>query len=392
MVPATALGVGVTLLLQGPAPDPTSPISLTAAVGAAAPGTTQAATSIGAAASAGARVVAVGDIASASGLDDAVADRVAQLDPDALLLIGDIAYPDGAPRDFSAYFDPDWSRFTDIWMPVPGNHEFRIPWAAGYREYFGIPSGPLYSSRRIGTWLVVGLNSERARSAKQLGWLRDTLAAHDGTPTLVMWHRARYSSGQHGDEPGTDALWDVVKVDPDVRLVLWGHDHDYERMSVPVAGHRLPAMVVGTGGGTLRDTPPLVTRSWRDRFIDHTTGVLDLRLDPGSFSWAFVTADGATLDDGTWELVTPRAQVLVKSVDDGSKLRVNVNPNQGSRNWRFDVQRRRADATWVTRSTHRTRGAAETRTLDLPAGTYRVRVHPKFGYRGARSRAVVLQR
>ncbi len=317
---------------------------------------------------------------------------MAQLDPDTLLLLGDIAYPDGSPQDFAAYFDPDWSRFADIWMPVPGNHEFRIPRAGGYREYFALPSGRLYSSRRVGAWLVIGLNSETPWSRAQLSWLRDELAAHDGTPTLVMWHRARYSSGPHGDEPDTDKLWDVVKVDADVRLVLWGHDHNYERMSVPVAGHRLPAMVVGTGGGTLRDTPQMISRSWREFYVDHVTGVLDLRLRPDSFSWAFVRTDGVTLDEGTQELTAPRAQVLVKRVDNASRLRVNVNPNQGSGYWRFAVQRKRADGSWATKDTYRTRGTSHTRTLDLRAGTYRIRVKPKFGYRGVRSRSVVLKR
>lgn len=339
-----------------------------------------------------AHVVAVGDIAAASALDDAVAERVARLDPELLLLLGDVAYPNGSTEDFARYFDPDWSRFSGIWMPVPGNHEYRTPRAGGYREYFDVPTGPLYSSRRVGAWQVIGLNSETPWSRAQLSWLRDTLEAHDGEPTLVMWHRARFSSGEHGDEPDTDRLWDLIKVDADVRLVLWGHDHDYERMSVPVAGHDLPAMVVGTGGGTLRETPSLPTRPWRDFYVDQTTGVLDLRLRPTSFSWAFVTADGVTLDQGTRALTAPRAQVSVKRVSSASKLYVNVNPNQGPRYWRFTVQRQRADGTWARQGTYRTRGASETRTLDLRRGTYRVRVKPKFGYLGVRSGSVVLKR
>lgn len=340
----------------------------------------------------GSHVVAVGDIASSSGLDDAVADRVAALDPEHLLLLGDIAYPNGSAADFASYFDPDWSRFSDIWMPVPGNHEFRIPRAAGYREYFGRPSGRLVSTRRVDAWRVIGLNSETPHSRGQLTWLRETLAAHDGEPTLVMWHQPRYSSGEHGDTADMDALWDTVKVDADVRLVLWGHDHDFERMSVPVAGEAVPAMVVGTGGGTLRKTPALIDRSWRDFYVDQTTGVLDLRLRPTSFSWAFVTAAGDVLDSGTNELTARRAQVRVKRVSGADKLRINVNPNQGSGFWRFTVQRKRADGTWATKNTYRTRGSAHTRTLNLRQGRYRVRVHAKFGFSGVRSRAATLQR
>ena len=62
----------------------------------------------------GAHVVAVGDIASSSGLDDAVADLVAGLRPESLLLLGDIAYPSGSTEDFDRWFAPDWARFSSI--------------------------------------------------------------------------------------------------------------------------------------------------------------------------------------------------------------------------------------------------------------------------------------
>ncbi len=354
-----------------------------------------------------AHVVAVGDIAAYTGLDDAIADLVAGLSPESLLLLGDIAYPSGSTEDFDRWFAPDWARFSGIWMPVPGNHEYRTDGVAGYRSFFDVPTGPLYSTARVGAWRVIGLDSETPTSAAQLDWLRSTLAAHDGEPTLVMWHRPRYSSGQHGDQGDMDALWDVVAADPDVQLALWGHDHDYERMAVPVAGRApLTAMVVGTGGGELRSTPVLRTRPWREFYVDGTTGVLDLRLGATSFSWSFIDVDGRTLDSGSQaiaqQIAQPqpppiaqpqrRASVKVRAVKSRSKLRVNVNPNRGSRYWTFKVKRKRADGTWAGKGTYRTRRAAETRTINLPKGTYRVRVRPKFGHLGTLSRSVTLRR
>ena len=340
-----------------------------------------------------AHVVAVGDIASSSGLDDAVADRVAALGPDALLLLGDIAYSSGSAQEFASYFAPEWSRFSDLWTPVPGNHEYRTSGVAGYRQFFGVPSGPLYSTTKVGTWRVIGLDSETPTSSSQLEWLDATLAAHDGEPTLVMWHRPRFSSGQHGDQPDTDALWDAVKRDSDVRLVLWGHDHDYERMSVPVPGRdALTAMVVGTGGGELRATPTLPTRSWRKFYVDNTTGILDLQLGATGFSWRFVKADGTILDQGSELVAAPQASVRVRAVQGRSKLRVNVNPNQGPRHWKFSVQRQRADGTWATKKTYRTRKSAEVRTVNLRRGTYRVWVKPKFGHEGTMSAEATLTR
>ena len=55
------------------------------------------------------------------------------------------------------------------------------------------------------------------------------------------------------------------------------------------------------------------------------------------------------------------------------------------------MQAKRADGTWRTlKKTYRTQGTRETRTIDLPAGTYRVNVRAKYGYRGATSAEVRL--
>lgn len=248
------------------------------------------------------RVAAVGDIAAADDADAQVAELVAGFDPRVVLLLGDIAYPSGRAVDFAKYFTPDWERFSSRWLAVPGNHEYRTRNAAGYRDYFG-ESGPLYWSQRVGKWLVIGLDSEKESSAAQIKWLKSTLRSNNGVPTLVAWHRPRYSSGEHGDQADIAPLWKVVSADPDVRLVLNGHDHNYERMSVPVPGRApLTVMVVGTGGGELRATPELRPRSWRKFYVDNIYGALDLRLKAKSFSWTFVDTAGDVLDSGSQNL------------------------------------------------------------------------------------------
>jgi hypothetical protein len=81
----------------------------------------------------------------------------------------------------------------------------------------------------------------------------------------------------------------------------------------------------------------------------------------------------------------PTARVKVKAVSARSKLKVDVNPNMGSKYWTFQVQRKIADGTWKALKTYRTYGSAETRTVNLRKGTYRVWVNPKFGHLGAMS-------
>ena len=127
-----------------------------------------------------------------------------------------------------------------------------------------------------------------------------TLRANQGRPTLVAWHRPRYSSGEHRDQRNVGPLWKLVSRDRDVQLVLWGHDHDYERMLAPVSKRRAKAaFVVGTGGAELRGVRRYAGRTWSKRIVTQRYGVLDLRLGSTSFTWRFVRADGVSVDIGT---------------------------------------------------------------------------------------------
>ena len=89
----------------------------------------------------------------------------------------------------------------------------------------------------------------------------------------------------------------------------------------------------------------------------------------------------------------PPVTVAAVANAEKSKLVVNVDPDKGSGYWTFRVQRQRASGSWRTLSrTYRTIGATETRTINLPAGTYRVRVNAKYGHRVTTSAAVTLVR
>jgi len=253
-----------------------------------------------AATTATARLVAVGDIAKYGGRQALTAKRISAIAPWRVLAIGDLAYPNGSKADFSAYYAPSYGTFKAITWPLPGNHEYRTADAAGFRSYFGIAAGaPTWWAKRAGAWLVVGLDSEKVGSQSQLDFIRATLAANDGVPTVVAWHRPRYSLGQHGDNADVEPLWALVSADTDVRIALWGHDHDYERMKVPVAGRDgIQAFVVGTGGAELRPFSTR-TRAWSWKRISGRYGVLHLRLRSDGWSWSFVRGDGVTADAGT---------------------------------------------------------------------------------------------
>jgi hypothetical protein len=78
-----------------------------------------------------------------------------------------------------------------------------------------------------------------------------------------MWHQPRFSSGEPGNDPTVAPFWNVL-YDAGADLILNGHDHDYERFAPQdPSGNRdkdqgIVEIVVGTGGGEMRDLGPYV--------------------------------------------------------------------------------------------------------------------------------------
>lgn len=266
-------------------------------------------------------VAAVGDIVCGTLTPEDIpclhartAALVRQLAPDALLLLGDLQYEQGTLDDFNGWFEPTFGSFKPITWPVPGNHEYFTPGAAGYFDYFngiGADSGRAgarargYYSFDLGAWHVVALNSNcdqlpcGARSP-QAQWLRADLAAHPAACTLAMMHSSRFSSGEHGNDDLLRDLWQVL-YDGGVDVVVSGHDHDYERFAPQDAtgrgdkAHGIRAFVVGTGGkGTGRIFRARPNSEVRD---NQSIGVLTMTLWADRYAWRFAPVPGFALAD-----------------------------------------------------------------------------------------------
>jgi calcineurin-like phosphoesterase family protein len=228
---------------------------------------------------------------------------------DAVLLLGDNQYSDGALAKYQTVFGPTWGRLKPLLRPAPGNHEYQTPGAAGYFDYFGPAAGERsqgWYSYDLGTWHLVVLNSNCGAvggcgpGSPQLRWLAEDLAAHRQACTLAYWHHPRFSSGQHGDDSAYDAFWQAL-YQAGADLVLVGHDHDYERFAPqdPAARadpeHGIRQFVVGTGGQALRSFATIRANSEVRNAQDH--GVLKLQLRTDGYDWEFLPAAGATFTD-----------------------------------------------------------------------------------------------
>ena len=233
----------------------------------------------------------------------ATADLIGQLNPTAVLALGDLQYENGTPAAYQAVFAPTWGKYRSIMYPAIGNHEYLTKGAAGYFSYFGVPA---YYSFDLGSWHLISLDSEcsyvggcQPGSAQEV-WLKADLAAHHSRCTLVYWHEPRWSSGEHQDATQMTTIWADLAA-AHVSVVLTGHNHDYERF-VPLDANGKPdasgptEFVVGTGGKNHYgfSVPPLTGEVIRN---DTSFGVVDMTLAPTAFSWHFVDAPGYTFHD-----------------------------------------------------------------------------------------------
>jgi K319-like protein/calcineurin-like phosphoesterase family protein len=290
------------------------------------------------------RLAAAGDIASCmSNGDEATAQLLGWLNPDRVLALGDIAYPDGTAADFANCYDPTWGQYKAITSPTVGNHEYNVdPAATAYFDYFGAAAGERgkgYYSFEVGTWHVIALNSNCANvggcaaGSPQEQWLRADLAAHAASCTLAYWHHPRFTSGFHGNSEAVIDFWRAL-YEAGADIVLSGHDHNYERFVPQTAegaadsGHGIREFVVGTGGESHSGVATPVANS-EVRNAD-TFGLLELILRPGGYDWQFVPEAGKTFRDaGSASCVTPDTSNRAPSVDAGHD-QAFVGPNSTS--------------------------------------------------------------
>jgi hypothetical protein len=196
-----------------------------------------------------------------------------------------------------------------ITYPVVGNHEYQTRGAAGHFDYFGARAGDRsrgYYSFDVGTWHVVALNSNCSQvggcgaGSPQEQWLRADLAANDATCTAVLWHHPRWSQGQYDDDDRTAALYRAA-YDAGADVLLVGHDHNYQRFARRApdgsvdAARGIRQFVVGTGGKS--HYSPVSSETALERSDATSFGVLELRLRPTGYDWAFVPAAGGTFTD-----------------------------------------------------------------------------------------------
>lgn len=255
--------------------------------------------------------VGAGDIASCASEGDEGTAKLLDAIDGTVFALGDNAYDRGTATEYADCYGPTWGRHKARTKPVPGNHEYETPEAAGYFDYFGAVAGDPnkgYYSYDVGEWHVVALNSMCREiggcgaDSPQVRWLKSDLAANkDKTCTLAYFHYPLFNSGKRGTYPKfVMELWNVLYAE-NADVVLSAHDHNYQRfapqdpdgVSDPTRGIR--QFVVGSGGGGHYEIEAPAANS--EVSDDDTYGVLKLTLRAAGYDWRFVPVEGETFTD-----------------------------------------------------------------------------------------------
>ncbi|MGW7680464.1 discoidin domain-containing protein [Kribbella sp. NPDC054772] len=257
-------------------------------------------------------LAAAGDIADRCTASDSscvhpkTAKLVEAMNPAAVITMGDNQYDDAHYSDFQSYYAKTWGKFKSITHPIPGNHETydNTPYE-GYHKYFGsiaTPAGKNYYSWEMGNWHFIALDSndfvkEDLREPAQLTWLKQDLAKNTKGCIAAYYHHPRFSSGDHGDNPDADPLWQTL-VSAKTDLILNGHDHHYERFLPQNAdGQKDPngplQIIGGMGGAPLY---PVHAGHPATAKIIEDFGVLKLSMTDTTFASQLIGLDGKVLD------------------------------------------------------------------------------------------------
>lgn len=249
-----------------------------------------------------------GDIASCHTWRDQKTGNLLDDIPGTVFTLGDNAYPNGTAENFKECYAPAWGRHKSRTWPVPGNHDYHVPGAADYFDYFGSRAGTpgkgWYAYTR-GAWRMYALNSNCDDiggcwiGSRQQTWLARDLRDHPHACVMAYWHHPRFSSGFHGNQRQVRGLFKTL-FQAGAELVVNGHDHNYERFAPqdPQANpdpNGIREFVVGTGGANTR---PFETIQPNSQVRDATSfGVLKLVLGDGFYRWRFIAGGNSTFTD-----------------------------------------------------------------------------------------------
>jgi uncharacterized protein YjdB len=241
--------------------------------------------------------------------DEATAEIIDTL-PGTVFVVGDNVNPSGSDANYTNCYGPTWGRHKARTRAVVGNHDYDVPGAEGFYNYFKPSVGDsakYYYSFDLGPyWHVIVLNNtasvSTATGSVEEQWLQADLAANTKKCTIAMFHYPLWFSS---DDPSWHSASGVIPIWLDLYnagadIVINGQDYFYERFAPqdaggsPDPGRGIREFEVGMGGYAT-SMPSSVAPN--NEALSDNFGVLKLTLGPDSYIWDFIPAPGYTFRD-----------------------------------------------------------------------------------------------
>jgi hypothetical protein len=166
-----------------------------------------------------------------------------------LVTLGDNDYTED-PGEFHDNWEASfgWWRGAGVRIAgVLGNHDVRV--RGGRYQFDELRMPRRYYRRAVGPVELYLLDSNDVDDA-QTAWLRRVLSRSRASWRIAVFHHPAYTCGNYDSHEAVVARWVPLFERYGVRLVLSGHDHNYQRFA-PRRGVRY--LVHGGGGTRLYD-------------------------------------------------------------------------------------------------------------------------------------------
>ena len=240
-------------------------------------------------------VLAIGDFGVGGARQRAVGASVrtfeAENPADVLVTLGDNDYTRG--RAFASSWRSSFGWLAGAGVQVAGalgNHDVLVRGGRYQFELLRMP-GPYYV-RRVNEVELIVLNSNDV-SAAQTRWLRRTLAQRTGFRRIVVLHHPPFTCGGYLGNAAVRRAWLPLFTRGGVKLLLSGHDHNYQRF----AENGTTYVVHGGGGGArlypLRPCPASYPRRLSARV---GYGFVYVTVDGDAITGRVVDLAGKTID------------------------------------------------------------------------------------------------
>jgi 3',5'-cyclic AMP phosphodiesterase CpdA len=219
-------------------------------------------------------ILAIGDFGvggeSQQRLGDAVRRFEARNPASWLITLGDNDYTE-SPAAFRANWRSSfgWTAGAGVRVAgVLGNHDVRVQ--GGRYEYRDLGMPGRYYRRRVGPVELYLLDSNHV-DAGQTNWLEWTLLDSRARWKIAAFHHPAFTCGTYGSNPEVVKQWVPLFEHSHVRLVLSGHDHNYQRFA-PRRGVRYVVHGAGSTGhydltACPRSYPRRLARGTRQGFL-----------------------------------------------------------------------------------------------------------------------------